>query len=106
MPEEKFIEYELLDGSIIMIESDLDKEARKRSLGRGRESIGASHTKFDSAFNPVKQVLNSLKKQLKETDSDEIEITFGIKPGARFGAFVICQGSAESNFTVRLKWKR
>jgi hypothetical protein len=103
-----FIEYQLEDGSTLLIETDEQKTGGVTKAGRGDKVgnvIASVNQKFEDAFTGVKKSALVLRRQLEEMRADEVEVTFGLKATGDFGNFAIGKVGAEANYTVKLKWK-
>jgi hypothetical protein len=101
-----FIEYQLDDGTTILVETNEPKtggvtKASRDTLGNAIVSV---NKKFDAAFVGVKKSAAILREQLEELRADEVEVTFGLKATGEAGNFAIGQIGVEANYTVTLKW--
>ncbi len=99
----QLVEYELEDGSSIIVEVDLPEAGIERA-GRGDEIIKAKE-QFGEVLAQVKPVAQTIISTLGSLTADEIGVEFGIKLGARAG-IIIASADTEANFTVKLTWKR
>ncbi len=99
----QLVEYELEDGSTILMEVDLPEAGIERA-GRGDQIIKAKE-RFGDALEQIKPVAQMVFSKLAGLSADEIGVEFGIKLGAKAGA-IIASADTEANFTVSLTWKR
>lgn len=104
----RLVEFPLEDGSIVLIESD-EPEA-KGPIVRGigpREMAERAEQTFESALGRIKPVAGAVIAKLRDLSDppEQVEIEFGIKLGAKAGAF-ITSADAEATFKVTLTWKR
>jgi hypothetical protein len=99
----QLVEYELEDGSTIIVEVDLPEASIERA-GRGDQIIKAKE-RFGEALEQIKPVAQTVFSKLGSLSADEIGVEFGIKLGAKAGV-IIASADTEANFTVSLTWKR
>lgn len=99
----QLVEYELEDGTAILVEVDLPEAGIERA-GRGDQVIKAKE-RFKEALEHVKPIAQTVISTLSSITADEIGVDFGIKLGAKAGT-IIASADTEANFTVRLTWKR
>ncbi len=99
----QLVEYELEDGSTIIVEVDLPEASIERA-GRGDQVIKAKE-RFGDALEQIKPVAQTVFSKLGSLSADEIGVEFGIKLGAKAGV-IIASADTEANFTVSLTWKR
>jgi len=100
-----YIEYQLEDGSTILVEADQPQSGVTRaSRDRAGNVITSVNQKFEDAFAGVKQSALALRQQLEEMQADEVEVTFGLKAAGEAGNFAIGKVGVEANYTVKLKW--
>jgi hypothetical protein len=108
MPE--YIEYQLEDGSTILIEVE-DKGGRVRQASQKEKGkpIAASK-KFNDALSSMRGSMKALLNELDELRVEEAEIRFGIKSigeaGIGNGLFAIGKVGGEVNYEITLKWKK
>jgi hypothetical protein len=101
-----FIEYELDDGTKILVETETQQAAgvTKASRDRVGNVIAQAGQKFEDAFESVKKSALILRRQLEDMRADEVEVTFGLKAAGEFGNFAIGQVGGEANYTIKMKW--
>lgn len=99
----QLVEYELEDGSTIIVEVDLPEAGIERA-GRGDQIIKAKE-RLGDVLEQIKPVANMVFSKLGGLSADEIGIAFGIKLGAKAGV-IIASADSEANFTVSLMWRR
>jgi hypothetical protein len=98
---ENIIEYDLPNGFVVLIEGEND-EAMQRATTRG--GIAKSSQDFNRAFDSISSTLNIVASKLRESNSDAVEVSFGIRSLPQ-GTFVITKGIEEANFNIKLIWK-
>jgi len=101
-----FIEYQLEDGTTILVETETQQMAgvTKASRDKVGNVIVQAGQKFEEAFENIKKSTLALRRQFEEMRADEVEVTFGLKASGDFGNFAIGKVGAEANYTVKLKW--
>ena len=101
-----FIEYQLEDGTSILVETETQQATgvTKASRDKVGNVIAQANQKFEDAFKAVKRSALALRQQLEEARADEVEVTFSLKATGEFGNFAIGQVGGEANYTVRMKW--
>jgi hypothetical protein len=99
----QLIEYELDDGSTIIVEVDLPEAGIERA-GRGDQIIKAKE-RFGDALEHIKPLAQTVIAKLEGLSADEIDVEFGIKLGAKAG-IILASADSEANITVRLIWKK
>lgn len=101
-----YIEYQLEDGTTVLIQTDEPPATgvTKASRDKVGNVIASVSQKFEDAFTGVKKSAQVLRRQLEETQADEVEVTFGLKATGEVGNFAIGQVGTEANYTVKLKW--
>jgi hypothetical protein len=103
----RLVEFPLEDGSAVIVEVDEPDEEGVRRAARAGEVAEKVTETFESALGKIKPAIKAVISKLRETGEspDEVDLEFGIKLGAKAGAF-IASADAEANFKVSLKWKR
>jgi hypothetical protein len=101
-----YIEYQLEDDTTILVQIDEPPVGgiAKASRDTVGNVIASVNQRFEEAFAGARQSALVLRRQLKEMQADEVEVTFGLKATGELGNFAIGQVGAEANYTVRLKW--
>lgn len=99
----QLVEYELEDGSTIIVEVDLPESGIERAA-RGDQIIKAKE-RFADVLEQIKPVAHTVFSKWGGLSADEIGVQFGIKLGAKAGV-IIASADTEANFTVSLTWKR
>jgi hypothetical protein len=102
------VEFPLEDGGVVAVEAtSIDGPPRPLTRGiggppdvttRASETFQAAIAKVQPAASALIAKMNSLADR-----PDQVELEFGIKLSAEFGA-VIAKGNGEANFTVRMRW--
>ncbi|HEY6801972.1 MAG TPA: CU044_2847 family protein [Pyrinomonadaceae bacterium] len=99
------IEYSLADGGSIFVEVDEPESEGIVRAARGEIATKASQT-FEDAIDAVKPAIMSVISKLRELSAPgQIGVEFGIKLGAKAGAF-FSSADAEATFKVTLTWQR
>ena len=100
-----YIEYELEDGTTVLIESS-EPESGVVRASRDKEGnvIKKAGQKFEAALAGIKPWADALRQQLDDLLADEIEVTFGVKAVGEAGNFAVGKVGAEANYEVTLKW--
>jgi hypothetical protein len=105
-----YIEYQLEDGSTLLVETaEAPQKPGISPAGRreeGKDVIIPAPKGFQEALAGVKSSVTTLREELAALKTDEVEVQFGIKVTSSGGIFAIVQASAEVNYTVTLKWKK
>ncbi len=99
----QLVEYELEDGSTILIEVDLPEAGIERA-SRDDQIVKAKEG-FVDALKHVKPITQTIISTLGDLSANEIGVAFGIKLSAKAG-IIIASADTEANFTVTLTWKR
>src|SRR6266566_3989342 len=103
IPMKQLVEYELEDGSTILVEVDLPEAGLERA-GRGDQIVKAKE-RFGDALEQIKPIAHTVFSKLGGLAADEIGVAFGIKLSAKVGV-ILASADTEANFTVSLTWKR
>jgi Trypsin-co-occurring domain 1 len=102
----RLIEYPLEAGGSILVEVDEpEEEGVVRAARPGEIAARASQT-FEDALDVIKPAISSIISKLQVLSAPgQIGVEFGIKLGAKAGAF-FTSADAEANFKITLTWKR
>lgn len=103
-----YIEYQLEDGTTILVQTEEPKSGGVAKAGRGDRLgnvIASVNQKFEDALSGVKKSALVLRRQLEEMRADEVEVTFGLKATGELGNFAVGNVKADANYTITLKWK-
>jgi len=107
MAEKQIVEFVLDNGSTFLIEvDDSSNNAIERvALPSGQVIFKAKQT-FEAALDGIKPVASTIISKLKQLNEpvDEVEIKFGIKLTADFGAIFTSIGS-DVSYEITLKWR-
>jgi hypothetical protein len=101
----KLCEYELLDGSVLLIEGEAPLDEMHR-VSRNSDIVTASSIEFHDAVRSINSALSIMVAEFSQNRSDEMEINFGLKSSPKTGALVVSKGLDSSNFSITLKWKK
>jgi hypothetical protein len=95
-----YIQYELEDGSTILLATD---EEGVVQAGAG-DVIKKSQKRFEEALKAVKPSIAALYRQLRDMEAEEVQVAFGLKAMGEAGNFAIGKLGVEANYQVTLKW--
>lgn len=101
-----YIEYELEDGTTVLLESGGPPVGGVVRASRDAEGniVKKAGQKFEAALARIKPWAAALRDQLDSVEADEVEVTFGIKAVGEAGNFAVGKVGAEANYEVTLKW--
>jgi len=99
-----YIEYELEDGSTILIESTEEESGLIPVSAVDGISIRKAREKLEQSLAAIKPWAAALRQQLHDLRADEVEVTFGLKAIGEAGNFAVGKVGAEANYEVKLKW--
>jgi hypothetical protein len=99
-----YIEYELEDGTTVLIESSEPETGVVRAGTKGGIRTTPAKKKFEEALTEIKPWAATLRRQLNDLMADEVEVTFGIKAIGEAGIFAVGKVGGEANYEVTLKW--
>jgi len=103
----RLIEFPLEDGTTIMVEADEPEAKGPVVRGAGpHEMTEKAEQTFEAALDKIKPAAAALITKLRDfaQPPEQVGIEFGIKLGAKAGAF-IASADTEANFKVTLTWK-
>ena len=105
----RLVEFTLEDGSTILVESEETVSGGGpvvRGGGPG-DVIERAQLGFEAALGKIKPVAAAFIAKVRDIADapEQVGIEFGIKLGAKTGAF-IASADAEATFKVTLTWKR
>ena len=99
------IQYELPDGTPILIEIEEDEAQGRQRVSRSKEGFVQAEQGFSEAMAHIKQAAECVLQSFRDMQTpDEITLDFGIKFKAGAGV-VFASASSQSTFHVTLKWK-
>ena len=107
----RLIEFQLADGDKIYVEVEETGEGGMVPASRGGRSVTDKADKarktFEDALDKIRPAAATIIGKLRDLHDppDEIEVEFGLKMNAEFGAVVAATGM-EANYKVTLKWER
>jgi hypothetical protein len=102
-----YVEYTLDDGSTLLIETTEEYEGAIKAADDGSGNrIAPAERKFSEALASVKSAVATFRQELAALETDEVEVSFGLKVVSEGGLFAIARASAEVNYTVTLKWTK
>jgi Trypsin-co-occurring domain 1 len=101
------IQFELEDGSSVLIETEGIPARPVTRGGRATEMISKADETFEHALGRIVPTSAAMIQRFRgmATQPDEIEIEFGVKISAEAGA-IIAKTSGEANFRIAVRWKR
>jgi len=100
-----YIEYEMEDGSKVLVETESPIGSVVRS-GRGGLDVIQSGKNFMVALSSVRGSIKALLAELDMLKVEEAQVTFGIKAVGEAGVFAVGKVGGEMNYEVTLKWKK
>lgn len=102
-----YVEYQLDDGSTLLIEVDEQEEGGVVKVARddGNVFIQAGK-KFREAIRSAKASTLTLLSELNDLPIDEMQVSFGLKSTGEAGFFAVGKVGMEANYQVTLKWKK
>ena len=105
----RLVEFTLEDGSTVLVESE-EPDSRGGPVVRGGGPIDVVEKAgmgFEAALGKIKPVAAAFIAKMRDLSDapEQVGIEFGIKLGAKAGAF-IASADAEATFKVTLTWKR
>lgn len=109
MPK-RLVEFQLEDGNTVLMEVE-DTGASGgptyRSANRPSAVVEKAQITYEEALDRVRPAAESIVERMRTLGHppDEVEVQFGLKMSAEFGAF-IASASAEVNYMIRLVWRR
>ena len=101
------VEFPLEDGSTVLVESD---EPEKGPVVRGitpHELAEKAEQTLETALDKIRPVAAAVIAKLRDLSDapEQVEVEFGIKLGAKAGAF-LASADTEATFKVTMTWKR
>jgi hypothetical protein len=104
----RLVEFTLEDGSTLLVESE-EPDSRGAVVRGGSpiDVVEKAGQSFESALSKIKPVAVAFIEKVRELSDapEQVGIEFGIKLGAKAGAF-IASADAEATFKVTMTWKR
>jgi predicted RNase H-like HicB family nuclease len=103
----RLIEFPTDDGGTIVMEVDEPEGQGMVRVARPGEIAEKAGQTFENALEKIKPAAEAVVRKLKSlaVQPDQMAIEFGIKFGAKAGAF-FASADTEANFKVALTWKR
>ena len=103
----ELVEYELADGTRVLIEVEETRAGPVTRGGRGADVIEKADGTLEAALQRIGPVTAAAFEQLRQVADppDEIDIEFGVKLHADLGA-IIARTGGEANFQISLRWRR
>ena len=86
----RYVEFDLPDGSTVIIESDEDE----------------SGVVFGQAVENARKSAMVIMDKVRELGPDEVEVTFGLKASGELGNLVVAKAGVEASYSIKLKWKK
>lgn len=91
-----YVEYELENGGTVRIQTnDDDQQLESQSV-----------QSLEDALAGVQQTAGQMIWAFKEMNIDEMELSFGLIADGDDGSLQVCRKCSESNFEVKLRWRR
>ncbi|HEY0069686.1 MAG TPA: CU044_2847 family protein [Chloroflexia bacterium] len=109
MPK-RLVEFQLDDGNTVLMEVDdagSSSGPTYRSANRPNAVVEKAQVTYEQALDRVRPAAESIVERMRSLGEppDEVEVQFGLKMSAEFGAF-IASANAEVNYVIRLVWRR
>lgn len=101
-----YIEYELEDGVMILIEDPKDETGGIVKAARGDGAIVKAKKKFGEALQGAKAQARLLLQEIEDLHVEEAEIKFGLTTTGELGNLAIGKIGLGVNYEVTLKWKK
>jgi hypothetical protein len=104
----ELVEYELADGTRVLVEvEESGGGAVTRRGRRGLDEIVKADGTLEQALRRIGPMAAAAFDQLRSlaNSPDEIDIEFGVKLHADFGA-IIAKTGGEANFQISLRWRK
>jgi hypothetical protein len=103
-----YIEYDLGDGAIILIEGPIENESGVVRTTRGGDELTKVRAKksFADALKDVRAQAKLLLAEIEELHVNEAEIKFGINTVGELGNMAIGRIGVGVNYEVTLKWTK
>ena len=103
----ELVEYELGDGSRILIEVEERSTGPVMRGGRAQDLVTKADSTLEQALSKIGPVTAAAFAQLRNVAEppDEIDIEFGVKLSADVGA-IIARTGGEANFQISLRWRK
>jgi hypothetical protein len=100
------VEYELENGSKVLVEVSVDDVYGFKQAGIGDGIIPKASKKLEEALGNIPMLASAILKRVGDMTEKPKEITLdmGIKFGVK-GDLIIAGGEAEANCTISIKWK-
>jgi len=103
----RYVEFELPDGSKVIIESDEPSGGVVKAGRLGDVAERARETFEQAVENARKAALVILDRVRGLHDSpDEVEVTFGLKASGELNTLVVAKAGIEASYSVKLTWKK
>jgi len=102
----KLVEFEIADGSTIIVEVDEEESGGTvRAARRPGEIAEAAKVSFEEALDKIRPATEKVMETLRglAQKPNEIELEFGFNMSAAAGV-VIATASVEANYKVTLRW--
>ena len=100
-----YIEYELENGTTVLVETTETEEVGIVKASRGGEAIKKAEQTFSEALDAISAQARELKTKLEGLRADEVSVKFGLKVAGEAGNFAIGKVGIEANYEVTLKWQ-
>jgi len=102
-----YIEYELEEGTTILIEGPEESIGGTTKASRGDDPhVDRAKKKFSEALSDVKTQARILIREIEELHVDEAEVKFGLSTVGELGNLAIGKVGLGVNYEVTLKWHK
>ncbi len=110
MPK-RLVEFQLDGGDTVLMEVDdagpSGGPTYRSATARPPAVVEKAQVTYEQALDRVRPAAESIVARMRSLGEppDEVEVQFGLKMSAEFGAFV-ASANAEVNYVIRLVWRR
>lgn len=102
-----YIEYELEDGGVILIESPSNEQGELVKAGRGEDvALKKAQISFSQSLAGVKSQAAIFIKELNELPIDQFKIKFGLSTVGELGNLAVGKIGLGVNYEVTIVWQR
>lgn len=100
-----YIEYEVEDGSTVLVEAESSMGGVVKASRGGVDVVQAGKT-FSAALASIRGSLRALITEMDALQVEGAEIKFGLKAVGEAGIFAVGKVGGEMNYEVTLQWKK
>jgi septation ring formation regulator EzrA len=100
------VEYQLSEGGTLFVETDENQQTATKASSVDGSLVVQAGQSFEQALASVKQAIATFRNELSQLETDEVEVSFGLKAVGELGFFAVAKTGTEVNFNVVLRWNR